>query len=490
MKSEADFEILIDRYHQGEATKVEIEQLNALLRSDDQALRKFIALMNLDSALAALVTDHHALSVADDDPEPAPLIPARKRPVSGWQILCAVCLVFLVAGAWWSFLPQPIFATVVSCVGVDHLTNETKLRDEWQKISTGTLELITANQARLVIEAPANFRFKSAQSLYLYRGRLAAEIPPSAKRFTVMTPSGNAIDLGTKFGVDVPLQGETEIHVFQGEVVAQSSGGGKQKNLYNGDAFRLQAGSGGSRPLRSGAFIRPSEVASLHAAIIAGQQANSESVLAQLRDDPALIMLLDFESPSNAEGKYQVVQGRWPGSQAPEFVDMEDHIKLDVGGEHDWPQLTLAAWVRIDQLTAPYQSLLHSNGREGDQRGQVHWMVTNQKTVQLGISGNVAQGPDKKQPQADSQFMPGRWMHLALVYDADRKVVGFFVNGQIDEEVQLKVAQPAVLGSAIIGNWKAADRKLSGRIDEMLILGRAMNNAEIKKLFDAGNPYR
>ena len=41
-----------------------------------------------------------------------------------------------------------------------------------------------------------------------------------------------------------------------------------------------------------------------------------------------------------------------------------------------------------------------------------------------------------------------------------------------------------------IGNWNRIDRKLSGRIDELLILGRAMSDAEVSALFEAGNPYR
>jgi len=30
--------------------------------------------------------------------------------------------------------------------------------------------------------------------------------------------------------------------------------------------------------------------------------------------------------------------------------------------ERTWPQLTLVAWVRLDRLGAPYQSLLHTDG--------------------------------------------------------------------------------------------------------------------------------
>jgi hypothetical protein len=34
------------------------------------------------------------------------------------------------------------------------------------------------------------------------------------------------------------------------------------------------------------------------------------------------------------------------------------------------------------------------------------------------------------------------------------------------------------------------DRKLSGRLDELVLMGRAMEEREVAALFEAGNPYR
>ncbi len=46
------------------------------------------------------------------------------------------------------------------------------------------------------------------------------------------------------------------------------------------------------------------------------------------------------------------------------------------------------------------------------------------------------------------------------------------------------------LGPAQIGNWDQQDRKLSGRIDQLVVLGRAMGDTEIEELHEAGTPYR
>jgi hypothetical protein len=200
-----------------------------------------------------------------------------------------------------------------------------------------------------------------------------------------------------------------------------------------------------------------------------------------------LIALLDFESDESLRGVFRQVQGRWPGSHAPEFVNVGDHLKLDVGGERDWPQLTLAAWVRIDRLGAPYQSLLHTDGWSKNNPGQVHWIINRDTTMRLALIGNTL-APDANEreghPDSHTPVLPeqGRWVHLATVYD--------YLNGQFDKETRLTISHPARLGPAQIGNWNQQDRKLSGRVDELLLLGRAMSDVEIRALHAAGNPYR
>jgi hypothetical protein len=319
-------------------------------------------------------------------------------------------------------------------------------------------------------------------------GRIAADVPPTAKGFTVITPNGKAVDLGTKFGVDVPAHGTSEIHVFEGEVIAQSAANGKRQSLRDGEAFALQAGI--NREIRSAAFIRPGETASLSAGLAAG----AETSLAKLRQDPSLITLLDFEANAPPSGRYQMVQGRWPGSKAPEFVHVGDHMKLNVGAGRSWPQLTLSAWVRLDRLGATYQSLYHTDGWDDDKSGQVHWIINPDTTMRLALKHNtLAPGSDEKQgfPDSRSPVLPeqGRWVHLSVVYNAPAKTVRFYLNGRFDKETKQSIAHPALLGPAQIGNWNAKDRTLSGRVDELILLGRTMTDSEIYALYEAGNPY-
>ena len=420
----------------------------------------------------------------------------RRRPgfSPAWRWLAAACLA-LCGIAGWSWQARRAFATVAREAGAVALARDERLRGAWHELTGGTVEIVTARGARLVIEAPAVFRFESAQRLHLRRGRLAADVPPAAKGFTVITPTGDAVDLGTRFGVDVPAEGAAEIHVFQGEVIAQSSGESRGQSVQGGDAVTMRQDATAARELRSAAFIQAEEVAGLTAGLAAGQRARAESALAKLRTDPTLIAVLDFESGEAGAGAFRLVQGRWPGSRAPEFLEAGDHLKLNVGRDGAWPRLTLAAWVRLDRLHAPYQSLLHTDGWTASNPGQVHWMVNRFSTVRLALRGNaLAPGdtdPDSF-PDSRTPVLPemGRWMHLAVVYDADAKTVRFFLNGRFDREARQSVAHPARLGPAQIGNWARTDRLLSGRVDELVILGRAMDDAEVLALFEAGNPYR
>lgn len=488
------FRGLVHRYVDGQATAEDVRLLNERLRDDEKARAWFIELLNIDAALTEALFD-----AVDDEDEVGTTVAAqpRRRRVAPavWALAAAACLAIVAGSAlWWQASTQPL-ATVHGRAGVDELADGADLYSDWHAIRAGSVALVTARGARVVIEAPARFRFETAGRLHLERGRLSADVPPAAVGFTVVTPSGEAVDLGTQFGVDVPLEKPTEIHVFEGDVIAQTSAGTRQRNLTKGDALLLASPTRSERSLRSAAFIRSEEVASLHAALLAGQRESSRAAVDRLRDDPALVAVFDFAEPeAMPAGTYRVVQGRWPGSRAAEFVSVGDHMRLDVGGAGQWPRLTLAAWVRLDRLGEPYQSLLHTDGW-GQNPGQVHWMVTRHTTMRLALYGNtLAAGSDEPDGYPDSRtsVLPeqGRWVHLATVYDSTDGTVRFYLNGEFDNESRQEMAHPARLGPAQIGNWDQQDRKLSGRIDELVILSRAASDAEVRALFEAGNPYR
>lgn len=504
-KNITNAETLIQKYLDQIASDEEVAVLSELIESDKQVTETYVRLAHLHATLAA--DESLREEITDRNLKNPPIqskrteLPAESPTRRTWLKVSAVGVgLTMTLAFFFDWSPPPTqttgpFARVASATGVQGLNEQSLLLGDWQQLSEGTLELITGRQARLVIEAPARFRLESAERLQLGFGRLAADVPPSARGFTVVTPTGEVVDLGTKFGVDVANSGTAEVHVFQGEVIAQPSGGQKQQSLVDGDALLLTGKNEQRLALRTSAFIQPNEIEALHAGLSFGQQQRAEAALDKFSRDPELIALFDFEDQKKHSGKYRMLQGRWPGSRAPEFSKSNDHIRIEVGNERAWPQITLAAWVRLDHVGAPFQSILHTDGWSNDNPGQVHWMVRRKTVMRLGIFGNSFPpdvGDHPRSPDSQSPVLPEHqgWFHLATVYDSSRKIVRFYLNGQFDNEVLLEAALPATFGLAQIGNWDGADRKLNGRIDELLILGRALTDDEIRSLHKSGNPYR
>lgn len=110
-------------------------------------------------------------------------------------------------------------------------------------LNRGLMELEFNSGAMVTLEAPVTFTAESEMRGVLSHGKLTAMVPESAHGFTVSTPGGEAIDLGTNFGLFVSENGVTETHVFQGEVVVRPAGIQNQnQKLHLTDDMALRTG--------------------------------------------------------------------------------------------------------------------------------------------------------------------------------------------------------------------------------------------------------
>ncbi len=96
------------------------------------------------------------------------------------------------------------------------ITSSSKLQ-----LKSGVVELAFASGAKVVVEGPATFTPDSSGQISLSAGQLTAYVPPKAVGFSVATPSGTIVDLGTEFGVSLESDGTTAVEVFTGRVKAQ-----------------------------------------------------------------------------------------------------------------------------------------------------------------------------------------------------------------------------------------------------------------------------
>lgn len=506
-----EFDLLLNRVFDGTATAEELRALHERLRTDPAARAAYIREVDLHAVLATSDVLGPGNIVAFPAAAPAPHWTRRR-----W-LAAAAGIVGATGLAWWQYGRRGLdFARVAQNAGAVLRRGERVVEIGAQlpagrlTLAQGSLGLSYGQGVELVIEGPAEFECRDANLVRLHSGRMAAHVPPAAVGFTVETTRGRVVDRGTRFALDASTEEPAEVHVFEGKVDAlgrHEAGAGR--TLITGQAARFAQGTTAERELRDAAFVQPEELPAVVAGLRAGQQARWEKWCQQIAADPALILFSKLDPTRLADGGLaarlkvlgaRTVQGRWPGKNCLEFVREGDALRVDVGGERAWPELTLMAWVRLDRLGEPYQSLYHTDGwgrlhEQPDQSlqlGQVHWMVVGNTTMRFAIFGNAQPG-DPKLMWGDSQrpVLParGRWAHLAVVYEAEAHRMRFYLNGQFDNEVQQEIAHPAILGPAQLGNWNLRDRKLSGRVDEFAILGRAFSTAEIQAVHAAGNPY-
>ena len=211
--------------------------------------------------------------------------------------------------------------------------------------------------------------------------------------------------------------------------------------------------------------------------------------LAQVADLKGLFGHWAFEedvTDSSANGNNGVAKGD------PEFVTgkIGKAIKLDGDGQFveiakrvsGATQFTIAAWIHVNKMPAPkaFASIYHNNGWK---IGDVHLPFAGPKGIMdLGIKGNE---PDMSVPSFQVEDLQGRWVHLAVSYDADdKKEVRFYLEGQPKDVFRIEKANPVNLGPGRIGAWDAEGRWFNGLIDEMYIYERALKDREVRVLFD------
>jgi hypothetical protein len=185
------------------------------------------------------------------------------------------------------------------------------------------------------------------------------------------------------------------------------------------------------------------------------------------------------------------VPGRWAGKQGLEFKRVSDRVRFHVPGRFD--SLTLAAWVRVDALPNRFNSLMMTDGWD---EGAPHWHISADGKIELGVQGPNLKAPAHfYTPEVFPRERLGRWTHLAVVYDAEGRLVRHYVDGGLVQEEATKFDLPLRLGDVEIGNWNVGPRRhnhpiryFSGCMDEFLLFARALGADEIKRLYTQGRP--
>ena len=260
-----------------------------------------------------------------------------------------------------------------------------------------------------LVEAPATIELTSTDQIRLTRGRLVGLVPPVAIGFTVETPTATIVDLGTEFGISIAKGQAADISVFDGEVdvVAGRSTdqqAPQQRRLTVGTSIRVDV---------KGKFVPAETSENLYLRALPTERELEQKIAyerwlnysTKLAADPDVVAYYTFNnqepsdkllqnSAGDATSSHGDIQGakwsegRWPQKQGLRFASSDAKDDSDIIVRLDFPdsfdELTLAAWVNIDRLLGGRNTLLVTETY--GQSGQVHWQISSDGRMHLGIA--------------------------------------------------------------------------------------------------------
>ena len=380
------------------------------------------------------------------------------------------------------------------------------------QLESGLAEIRVYNGVTLYLEGPVDLDLNSLEHAHLRHGKLRARVAEQAEGFTVTTDAVRLVDRGTEFAISADEDGRSQVHVFDGLVDLYPSGI-KSRD----DTIGRPVSEGESVEVDPSFATRETEFAldrfpsaqSMDQSV-ANRFERWQAWSTEFANRPDLLVYYNFEEfGEKGNGRNTVVDlaskkpinatvvgcetltGRWPQKKALGFYNPADRLRVRIPGR--WPNLTMACWVRLDELRGVNQALLLTDSFDA---WQPHWQIAKEGVLKLGIGQEtVKESRRMRSPSAPlKELAPlGRWMHLATVYNSKQKTVDHYVNGIQAGSNVLPVAEPLHIGTAEIGNWlrprQTGDepiRNLDGRIDEFMLFHSALNAETIKEIYQAG----
>ena len=378
--------------------------------------------------------------------------------------------------------------------------------------------------ASVILEGPAQIELLSSNSMYLREGKVVATVGREAIGFVVNTPQGKILDLGTEFGIQVEPAGNSQVHVFRGEVVLYPMDDNKYLNISQGSAKSLDhSGHVTDIPVQAAAFVRPEEMSSKLLANRGSSYHRWKSWVYEIHRDPSLVVhyfgIKDDARPDclintaprtsgHLTGQSGTqdrtfptwVAGRWPEKQAVRFergknqaiiIPVEDALKIN-------SPITISTWVYYPNdkqmgghliscrrgFSVYYQfSIFDEHYKYDYQQNKFEYLRMNQEG-------------DKGLYSRDFIQQAGKWYHFAVTYDGQD--VSFYVDGTLYEAMPYRVPAQAntIEAELILGAMKARTKDrftlpegdFDGIVDELMIFKRCLNDTEIKDIYETGLP--
>jgi ferric-dicitrate binding protein FerR (iron transport regulator) len=263
----------------------------------------------------------------------------RRWPMAAWAAVIAACITLAASVMFFgktAALRRPV-ATLVQAENCKWAGSDLPTAVD-SKLSPGTLALAEGiatlqfkNGAKITIEAPTKLQILNAMHCRLIEGSLTAEVPEPAHGFTIDTPDLKVVDLGTRFGLTTGSAGNSQVHVFQGEVEVGGVVSGERKRLTEGKGLHVGSGNTpvGQEPSRGDEMQQSDGWTAISTAFGRGKDAYSR------RKDPhgptglhPLIMVKHSDIPASRNNERRGVIS-FDVSQVPTHNVAEAQLVLD-----------------------------------------------------------------------------------------------------------------------------------------------------------------
>ena len=388
---------------------------------------------------------------------------------------------------------------VLAAEGVGSLDVRSLRADRPIELDTGILEIALGKHARLVIEAPALFTVESQDRVRMDRGRCYAEMDKGKSGLKIVTPSGEVLDLGTRFGVEVANDGETAVHVFEGAV--ELGAPGKRTKINEGEGVNWRA-SGELEALATDVdrFVQR----------LPGRKSGQAAFLQWRFDEgDGNETFAVGQGFSDQTAAAQIHGAKWAegvSGSALSFDGLDDWVETFVKGIPRNRDRTVACWLRLAPMTdeSNVQTLvgwgLFDVKDTGRERGSVWELAIRSSKKFPQQSGRLQLNLGGPMTVAGQDLRDGRWHHVAAVSMAStnagaRGTILLYVDGELEprtfgkgsfeipEEPDTHLNEPVQFGRGVIfQHSKKRNRYFAGEIDEVFLIDAALTGDAIRKL--------
>ena len=146
--------------------------------------------------------------------------------------------------------------------------------------------------------------------------------------------------------------------------------------------------------------------------------------------------------------------GHVAGKRGLRFVGKDDRVRVTIPGR--FPALTVVAWLMVEDLPHPFNSILMSD-RWNEQPGQCHWQMLGDGSVKISCYTTLPGVNELPTEWAVKPILqPGDRRvrrNLAVTYDSDSRITAVYLDGRAIGNGKLPAQVPLVWTSQI-ANWE------------------------------------